>query len=55
MTKGYAWPIYSILLFSFLLALPGIIPIVGGIISFALAVAYAAAPALRYQELKESS
>ena len=52
MSSGYAWPIYSILLFSFVLALPGIIPIVGSLISFALGVAYAAAPALRYQELK---
>lgn len=55
MTKGYAWPVYSILLFSFVLALPGIIPIVGSLISFALGVAYAAAPALRYQELKKLS
>lgn len=53
MTKGYAWPIYSILLFSFVLALTGVVPIVGSLISFALAVAYAAAPALRYQELKK--
>ena len=53
MTKGYPWPIYSITLFSFVLALTGIIPIVGSLISFALAVAYAAAPALRYQELKK--
>lgn len=53
MTKGYAWPIYSILLFSFVLALPGTIPVVGSLISFALGVAYAIAPALRYQELKK--
>ena len=55
MTKGYAWPIYSILLFSFVLALPGIVPVVGSLISFALGVVYAAAPALRYQELKKQS
>lgn len=55
MTKGYAWPIYSIMLFGFVLALTGIVPIVGALISFALAVAYAAAPALRYQELKKLS
>ncbi len=55
MTKGYAWPIYSILLFSFVLALTGIIPIVGSLIAFGLGVAYAAAPALRYQELKKQS
>jgi len=53
MTKGYAWPVYSILLFGFALALTGIVPIVGTLISFALGVAYAAAPAMRYQELKK--
>lgn len=52
MSSGYAWPIYSIILFSFVLALTGIIPIVGSLIAFILATAYAAAPALRYQELK---
>ena len=53
MTKGYAWPIYSIILFSVVLSLPSITPIVGGLISFVLGVAYAAAPALRYQEIKK--
>lgn len=52
MTRGYGWSIYSIILFSILLSLSGIIPLVGALISFALAVAYAAAPALRYQEIK---
>lgn len=53
MTKGYAWPIYSIILFSVLLSLPSILPIAGGLISFILGVAYAAAPAIRYQEIKK--
>lgn len=53
MTKGYAWPIYSILVFSIVLSLPNAIPIVGGIIAFLLGVSYAAAPALRYQEIKK--
>lgn len=53
MTKGYAWPVYSILLFSFVLSLTAIFPIVGGLIAFALSVAYAVAPALRYQEIKK--
>ncbi len=52
-TKGYAWPIYSILLFSLVLALTAVVPIVGGLIAFVLGVAYAVAPALRYQELKK--
>ena len=55
MTRGYAWPIYSIILFSFVLALTGLIPIVGSLIAFILATAYAVAPALRYQELKKLS
>lgn len=55
MTKGYAWPIYSIILFGLVLYLPSIIPVVGGLISFVLGVAYAAAPALRYQEIKKAS
>ncbi len=54
MTKGYAWPIYSILLFSIVLALTGIVPIVGSIISFLLGLAYAVAPAVRYQEIKKA-
>jgi len=54
MTKGYAWPVYSILLFSLALALTAIVPIVGGLISFVLGVAYAVAPALRYQEIKKA-
>ncbi|MEK7096185.1 MAG: YciC family protein [Patescibacteria group bacterium] len=53
MTRGYAWPIYSIIGFSFVLALAGIIPIIGSLVAFILATAYAAAPALRYQELKK--
>ena len=55
MTKGYAWPIYSIILFGVVLYLPSILPIVGGLLSFILGVAYAAAPALRYQEIKKAS
>lgn len=55
MTKGYAWPIYSIIMFSIVLSLTNIIPIIGNLIAFVLATAYAAAPALRYQELKKAA
>lgn len=55
MTKGYAWPIYSIVLFSIVLSITNVVPIVGGLIAFGLATAYAAAPALRYQEIKKQS
>lgn len=55
MTKGYAWPIYSIIVFTLVLSLPSVIPVVGSIIAFVLGVAYAVAPALRYQEIKKQS
>lgn len=54
MTKGYSSAIYAVILFSIVLALPGVIPIIGSLISFVLGVAYAAAPALRYQEIKKT-
>lgn len=53
MSSGYAWPIYSIILFSILLSVTNVVPIIGGLIAFALTTAYAATPALRYQELKK--
>jgi uncharacterized membrane protein len=53
MTKGYAWPIYSVILVGILWSLTGAIPLVGAIISFLLAVAYSVAPALRYRELNK--
>lgn len=55
MTKGYAWPIYAVILVGILWSLTGALPIVGVIISFLLTVAYSVAPALRYQELKKHS
>jgi hypothetical protein len=54
LTRGYAWPIYSVILFAILLSITGAIPYLGPIISFLLLVAFAVAPALRYQELKEA-
>lgn len=53
MTRGYAWPIYSIILVAILLSLPNIIPLIGGIIAFILSAVYSVAPALRYEELKK--
>lgn len=52
MTKGNFFPIFAVILVSFLFGLTGLIPYIGIIISFLLAVAYSCAPALRYQELK---
>jgi len=55
MTKGYADAIYGVILISLVLSLTGIIPVIGSLISFALGVCYAAAPALRYLEIKKRS
>lgn len=53
MTKGNAWPIYSIILVTIVLSLTNIIPIIGGVVAFLLGAAYTVAPAIRYQELKK--
>ena len=55
MTRGFAWPIYSVMLFGLLLGLSGIVPYLGPIVSFVLAVAYSCVPALRYFEIKKLS
>ena len=52
MTRGNAWPIYAVILVGIFFGLSGIVPYVGGIVAFLLAVAYSCAPALRYMELK---
>ena len=52
MTKGYFSPIFAVVLVGILFGLSGVIPYVGAIISFLLAVAYSCAPALRYKELR---
>lgn len=52
MTSGYAWPIYSIILLTIVLGVTGAVPVFGPIMAFLLATAYANAPALRYQEIK---
>lgn len=55
MTRRFAWPVYSILLFTLLIALTSVTPIVGGLIAFALGLLYTVAPALRYEEIKKLS
>jgi len=55
MTKGFGWPIYSVILLGLLMGLSGIIFYIGPIISFILAVAYSCAPTLRYWEVKRLS
>ncbi len=53
MTKGYAWPIYSIFLVSLALAFANLIPIIGELIAIGLSIAYSCAIPLRYVELKQ--
>ncbi len=54
MTKGHAWPIYSIFLVSVVFALANLVPIVGALIALGLAVAYTCALPLRYEEIKHT-
>jgi hypothetical protein len=54
LTKGRMWPVYGVLLFTILLGLTGILPVVGPLVSGLLTAAYSVAPALRYFELKKA-
>lgn len=53
-SKKYAGPIWGLIGVIILLALTAVIPLIGGLISFALGFAYSVAPALRYQEIKKA-
>jgi hypothetical protein len=53
-TRGYAWPVYSIYLVSILLAITGIIPVIGGLIALVLSTVYICAIPLRYEEIKHA-
>lgn len=53
MTRGYAWPIYSIILFGVLLGVTSLTPWIGAAIALALSMLYSVAPALRYEEIKK--
>ncbi|HLG91063.1 MAG TPA: hypothetical protein VI336_02830, partial [Candidatus Saccharimonadales bacterium] len=53
MTRGYAWPIYSVILVTVLLSITNVLPIFGPLIAFILTSIYLVAPALRYTELKK--
>ena len=55
MTRGYAWPIYSVILVTVLLSITNVLPIFGPLIAFILTSIYLVAPALRYTELKKLS
>lgn len=53
-SKPYAGAIWGVLGVSILLSLTGIIPVVGGLVSFVLAIAYSVAPAIRYFEIQKA-
>ena len=53
MTRGYGWPIYSVILVSVLLSLTTLTWIVGPILAFVLTSIYTVAPAIRYTEIKK--
>ncbi len=55
MSKGNMSPILAVIGFGILLGLTNIVPIVGQIVGFGLAVAYSAALPLRYLELKKKA
>lgn len=55
MSRGFAWPIYSVILVSILLSMTVLFPVLGPLIAFVLTSIYTIAPALRYQELKKIS
>lgn len=53
-SKGHAGAIWGVIGVMILLSLFGLIPIIGGLISMILLTLYTCAPALRYQEMKNS-
>ena len=55
LTKGYGWPIYSVLLVSLAIALFNVVPLLGAILAAILGAIYSIAPALRYWEIHRSS
>jgi hypothetical protein len=52
LSDKYPGSVWSILFLSAIFGLTSFIPLVGGLLSFALAYLFAAAPALRYEQLK---
>ncbi len=52
-SKPFSGSVWGIIGVTILLSLPGVIPVVGFVVSFILTTLYAVAPALRYQELKK--
>lgn len=53
LTRDRMWQVYSVLLFTIVLSLVNIVPIIGPIIGFVLTVSYSVALPMRYLELKD--
>ena len=52
LSRGRAMSIFGIIGVDILISLPNVIPVVGGLITFVLQIAYFCAPAIRYDQLK---
>ncbi len=52
LSKGRSMAVFGIIGVDILIGLPNVIPVIGGIITFVLQIAYFCAPAIRYQQLK---
>jgi uncharacterized membrane protein len=52
LSKGRSMTVYGVLGVDILINIPGVIPVIGQIISFVLQIAYFCGPAIRYQQLK---
>lgn len=52
LSKGRSMAIFGIVGVDILISLPNVIPVIGGLITFVLQIAYFCAPAIRYDQLK---
>jgi hypothetical protein len=54
LSKDRSMTVYGILGVNVLINVPSAIPLIGGLVSFLLQIAYFCAPAIRYQQLKST-
>lgn len=52
LSRGRSMAIFGIIGVDILISLPNVIPVIGGLITFVLQIAYFCAPAIRYDQLK---
>lgn len=53
-SKPHSGAVWGVIGVAILLSLTGIVPVIGGLISFVLGVAYSVAPAIRYLEIQKA-